>query len=100
MFDYATSHDTYDTWTSSFVSAPQKTTAHAFMERLAADDAFRAQTQSDPVAAAALYGFHIDAKSLPAGGITLPSKELLREHLDEAAARFQAAANVIIIFTI
>ncbi len=100
MFDHAASHDTYDTWASSFVTAPQKTTAHTFMERLATDDAFRELTQRDPVAAAALYGFRIDAKSLPEGGITLPSKELLKEHIDEAAARFQAAANVIIIFTI
>jgi putative modified peptide len=100
MFDQATSHDAYDTWTSSFTSAPQKTTAHALMERLAEDDAFRTEMQRDPASVAALYGFRIDREKLPPQGITLPSKELLREHLDEIAARFQAAANVIVFFTI
>lgn len=100
MFDFNATNETYETWTSSFVCAPRKTTAHTFIERLASDDAFRASTERDPVAAAALYGFSIDAKNLPAAGIKLPAKHLLQDHLDEIAASFQASANVIIVFAL
>jgi len=80
--------------------ASNKTLAHAFIERLARDDAFRAEMVADPVATSAQYGFCIDRKRLPEGGITLPSKEVMNEHLDVIAERFAAAASVVVMFTI
>lgn len=80
--------------------ASNKTLAHAFIERLARDDAFRAEMVADPVATCAQYGFSIDRKRLPEGGITLPSKEVMNEHMDMIAERFAAAAHVVVVFTI
>jgi len=80
--------------------ASNKTLAHAFIERLARDDAFRAEMVADPVATSAQYGFSIDRKRLPEGGITLPSKAVMNEHLDAIAERFAAAAHVVVVFSI
>lgn len=72
----------------------------AFIKRLATDDAFRAETVSDPVAAAAKYGFSVDRRMLPESGITLPSKAVLAEHIDLIAQQFAAASSVVIMFRI
>jgi putative modified peptide len=74
--------------------------ARRLIERLAEDDEFRAKMERDPVAAAAEYGFVIDASKLPANGITLPPKDVLRKQADELAARFYASPDVIVIFNI
>jgi len=97
MFDFNTQNTTLET---TATVASNKTLAHAFIERLARDDAFRAAMVVDPVATSAQYGFSIDRKRLPEGGITLPSKEVMNEHLDVIAERFAAAASVIVMFTI
>ena len=97
MFDFATNHESYET-TATIASA--KSLAHAFIERLGRDDAFRAFTMADPVAATAQYGFTIDPSKLPAQGITLPSKDVLNARLDEVAQQFAAAASAVIVFTI
>lgn len=97
MFDFDIQNSALET--TAAVSS-NKTLAHAFIERLARDDAFRAEMVADPVATSAQYGFSIDRSRLPKGGITLPSKAILSEHLDSVAERFAAAAHVIVVFTI
>lgn len=74
--------------------------ALAFIKRLATDDAFRDETVSDPVAAAAKYGFTVDRRKLPETGITLPKKEVLTEHLEVIAQQFAASASVVVVFHI
>ena len=97
MFDFDIQNT--DSVTTATV-ASNKTLAHAFIERLARDDAFRAEMVADPVAVCAQYGFSIDRKRLPEGGITLPSKAIMSEHLDMIAERFAAAAHVVVYFQI
>jgi putative modified peptide len=97
MFDFNIQNTAIDT-TASITS--NKTLAQAFIERLARDDAFRASMVADPVATAAQYGFSIDRSRLPEGGITLPSKAVMSEHLDAISERFAAAASVIVMFRI
>ncbi len=97
MFDFDIQNGSNET-TATVTGS--KTLAHAFIERLARDDAFRAQTTADPVGAAAQYGFSIDRARLPAEGITLPSKAVMNEHLDMIAEKFAAAASVIVMFQI
>ena len=97
MFDFDIQSTTFET---SATTASNKTLAHAFIERLARDDAFRAEMVADPVATSAQYGFSIDRNRLPEGGITLPSKAIMNEHLDMIAERFAASAHVIVVFQI
>ena len=97
MFDFNIQNNAFETTANV---ASNKTLAHAFIERLAHDDAFRAEMVADPVATAAQYGFSIDRKRLPEGGIKLPSKEIMSEHMDAISERFAAAASVIVVFRI
>jgi putative modified peptide len=97
MFDFDIQNETFET---TATVASHKTLAHAFMERLARDDAFRAYTLANPVAAAAQYGFRADPSQLPAGGVKLPSKEVLNEQLDRIAEKFAASASVVKVFHI
>ena len=97
MFDFNTDNNAFDT---TATVASNKTLAHAFMERLARDDAFRAYTLAHPVAAAAQYGFSVDRSQLPAGGVKLPSKEILNAQLDVIAEKFAASASVVKVFHI
>ena len=68
------------------------------MERLASDDAFRAQVEQDPVAAFKAHGITIDPKQVPAGGVKLPSKETLKTSLDQHVNTLDAAMSGIVIF--
>lgn len=74
--------------------------AEKFMHRLAEDDAFRAALRNDPVATAIQYGFNIDPARLPKGGIRLPEKAVIREHLDLIARRFAESPSIVIIFNL
>lgn len=95
MFDFDIQNTTFETTTSV---ASNKTLAHAFIERLARDDAFRAEMIADPVGTVAQYGFSIERSCLPANGITLPSKDVLNTHLDLFAEKFAASASVVVFF--
>ena len=97
MFDFNIQNNDSNSTTSV---TSNKTLAQAFVERLSHDDAFRAAMIADPVAASAQYGFSIDRSQLPEGGIKLPSKAVMAEHLDAISERFAAAASVIVMFRI
>lgn len=60
----------------------------AILDRLANDDAFRAQMLGDPVGTLARMGVAIDASAIPAAR-NLPSKDSLRDD----KATIQAALN-------
>ncbi len=97
MFDF----DIQNTVTETTATvASNKTLAHAFMERLARDDAFRAYTLENPAAAAAQYGFAVDSSKLPEGGIKLPSKEALQANLNVFTDKFIASARIVKMFHI
>jgi putative modified peptide len=95
MFDFNIQNDAVET---TATVASNKALAHALIERLARDDVFRAEMVADPVATVAQYGFSIDRSCLPEGGIKLPSKAVLNEHLDAIAERFAAASYLIVVF--
>lgn len=95
MFDFDIQNTTLET---AATVTSNKTLAQAFIERLSRDDDFRAAMVADPVATSAQYGFSIDRSRLPEGGITLPSKEIMSEHLDSISERFAAAASVVVMF--
>ena len=97
MFDFNIQNNSFET---TATVASNKTLAVAFIERLASDDAFRAEMVADPVATSAQYGFSVDRKRLPKDGIKLPSKAIMNEHLDVIAERFAAAASVVVCFAL
>ncbi|MFP2903503.1 hypothetical protein ACLESD_00185 [Pyxidicoccus sp. 3LFB2] len=67
-----------------------------FIEKLASDDALRAEVERDPVGTLKAHGIHVDPSKVPAGGVTLPSKETLQGDLDEHVARMQAPMGIVI----
>lgn len=75
-----------------------KQDTRALMQKLASDDAFRAQVQKDPVAAFAAQGVKLDPKQVPPGGVKLPSKDALQTNLDRHADTLEAAMGGIVIF--
>lgn len=97
MFDFNIQNTASDT---AVATSSNKTLAHAFIERLSHDDAFRAYTVADPVAAAAQYGFAIDRSKLPEGGITLPPKDVMIAYQAQIAEKFSVSAHTIIVFHI
>ncbi|GAB3033140.1 hypothetical protein GCM10027285_14970 [Oleiagrimonas citrea] len=97
MFDFAINNEALDT---TVATAGTKVLAHAFIERLSKDDEFRAYMSANPVAAAAQYGFDVTGVEIPAGGVQLPSKAVLKEHLDMIAKKFAEAARPVVIFRI
>lgn len=60
------------------------------------DDEFRAQLQANPVATLAEFGFDIDSEIAP-HGITLPSKEHIKENFDLLSKQIEAS-NTWVIF--
>ena len=67
-----------------------------FLERLASDDAFRAAVERDPVATLKAHGIHVDPAKLPVDGVTLPSKEAVRQSLDKHVTAFDAPMGIVI----
>jgi putative modified peptide len=95
MFDFAINNEALGT---TVATAGTKVLAHAFIERLSKDDEFRAYMSANPVAAAAQYGFDVAGIDVPAGGVRLPSKAVLNEHLDMIAKKFAEAAKPVVLF--
>jgi putative modified peptide len=98
MFDQTITNTTFDSAAAMASFNGTNTLAHAFIERLATDDAFRAETVADPVAATAKYGFSVDRRQLPEGGITLPPKAVLAQHTKLIAEQFAASSSVVVAF--
>jgi putative modified peptide len=67
------------------------------LDKLSRDDAFRAWVSSDPVAAMASIGVHIDGRQLP-GKVTLPSKEVMMSARLAIRAKLDSAAGAIPFF--
>jgi len=62
----------------------------AFLTRLANDQQFRAQVESDPVGALAPYGITVDPLDAPPNaGVTLPSSQSILEKLDFLSGIFE-----------
>jgi putative modified peptide len=66
-----------------------------FLERLASDDAFRAEVERNPFAALKVHGLHVDPAKLPVQGVNLPSKEAVRQSLDEHVAALDDSSALI-----
>ncbi|RAP57176.1 hypothetical protein [Oleiagrimonas sp. MCCC 1A03011] len=97
MFDFATNNETMGAATAN---SSKKALVHAFIERLSRDDEFRAYTEANPIAAAAQYGFDMRGMEVPEGGIVLPSKTVLCEHLDAIARKIAESAVPVKYFRI
>lgn len=69
--------------------------ARSILQRLASDDAFRAKTEQDPVAAFAEYGFTLDPSIVP-GSVNLPSKEEIEANLELLAKQFEASVGWVV----
>ena len=67
-----------------------------FLEKLASDDAFRAEVERDPVGALKAHGIDVDPSKVPRGGVKLPSKDALKGNLDEHVARMHATMGIVI----
>ncbi|HOV59095.1 MAG TPA: NHLP-related RiPP peptide [Rhodanobacteraceae bacterium] len=70
--------------------------ARRFLQKLAEDDQFRQRVQKDPLGALAEYGFHPDPKTIPAGGVSLPSSEHIASNLDDLGAKLTSSLGIVV----
>jgi hypothetical protein len=52
--------------------------------------------ERDPVATLKAHGIHVDPAKLPVDGVTLPSKEAVRQSLDKHVTAFDAPMGIVI----
>lgn len=69
--------------------------ARKLLQRLAEDDAFRAQMEADPIAAFAEHGFTIDPAIAPRR-IELPSKYEISKNIDLLSQQIEATSGWVI----
>ncbi|GAB2629509.1 NHLP-related RiPP peptide [Novilysobacter erysipheiresistens] len=69
--------------------------ARKLLERLAQDDAFRAQMESDPITALAEHGFKVDPSIAPSK-VQLPSKDEITSNIDLLSKQLEATSGWVI----
>ena len=67
-----------------------------FIEKLANDDAFRAEVERDPIGTLKAHGIQVDPSKVPPGGVKLPSKQALQANLDDHAAKLHTTMGIVI----
>lgn len=68
--------------------------ARKFLQRLADDDAYRAQVEKDPVGCLAEYGFKVDPAKAPAS-VNLPSSKEINANIDQLGERLTSSLGIV-----
>ena len=66
------------------------------LERLATDDEYRRAFSADPVAELSAHGIKVDPTRIPESGVRLPSKEHIRDNLDELTRQMHDTLGIIL----
>ncbi len=69
--------------------------ARKFLQRLADDDAYRAQVQKDPIGCLAEYGFKVDPAAAPKE-VNLPSKADIAANIDQLGERLTSSLGYVV----
>ena len=69
--------------------------ARKFLQRLADDDAYRAQVEKDPVGCLAEYGFKVDKAKAPAR-VKLPSSKEIKANIDQLSERISSTSGIYV----
>ena len=62
----------------------------AFLHRVANDQGYRNQLETDPVGTFTAMGLTLDPADIPAGGVVLPPADEIRANLDDLVEKFWA----------